>query len=64
MVHKPKITANIRAVTVADFYHRGGNGPTTAGGTVLWYIYIYIILKRKKIINEARSSINKRACLF
>ncbi len=33
-----------RAVTVADFYHRGGNGPTTTGGTVLWYIYI--ILKR------------------
>ncbi len=31
-----------RAVTVADFYHRGGNGPTTAGGAVLWYIYIYI----------------------
>ncbi len=30
----------IRAVTVADFYHRGGNGPTTAGGAVLWYIYI------------------------
>ncbi len=25
----------IWAVTVADFYHRGGNGPTTAGGTVL-----------------------------
>ncbi len=25
----------IRAVTVADFYHRGGNGPTTAGGAVL-----------------------------
>ncbi len=24
-----------RAVTVADFYHRGGNGPTTAGGAVL-----------------------------
>ncbi len=31
-----------RAVTVAYFYHRGGNGPTTAGGAVLWYIYIYI----------------------
>ncbi len=29
-----------RAVTVADFYHRGGNGPTTAGGAMLWYIYI------------------------
>ncbi len=25
----------LRAVTVADFYHRGGNGPTTAGGAVL-----------------------------
>ncbi len=24
-----------RAVTVADFYHHGGNGPTTAGGAVL-----------------------------
>ncbi len=24
-----------RAVKVADFYHRGGNGPTTAGGAVL-----------------------------
>ncbi len=23
-----------RAVTVADFYHRGGNGQTTAGGAV------------------------------
>ncbi len=33
-----------RAVTVADFYHRGGNGPTTAGGAVLIYIYIYIYL--------------------
>ncbi len=32
---------NTRAVTVADFYHRGGNGPTTAGGAVLWYIHIY-----------------------
>ncbi len=36
----------IRAVTVADFYHRGGNGPTTAGDAVLC-IFIYIILKRK-----------------
>ncbi len=28
---------------MADFYHRGGNGPTTAGGTVLCiFIYIYI----------------------
>ncbi len=35
-----------RAVMVADFYHRGGNGPTTAGGAVLC-IFIYIILKRK-----------------
>ncbi len=35
-----------RAVTVADFYHRGGNGPTTAGGAVLC-TYLYIILKRK-----------------
>ncbi len=24
-----------RAVTVAEFYHRGGNGPTTTGGAVL-----------------------------
>ncbi len=31
-----------RAVTVADFYHRGGNGPTTAGGVCI-YIYIYIL---------------------
>ncbi len=28
-------TITDRAVTVADFYHRGGNGPTTAGGAVL-----------------------------
>ncbi len=34
------------AVTVADFYHRGGYGPTTAGGVVLC-IFIYIILKCK-----------------
>ncbi len=27
-----------RAVTVADFYYRDGNGPTTAGSMVLWYI--------------------------
>ncbi len=30
----------VRAVTVADFYHRGGNRKTTAGGAVLLYIYI------------------------
>ncbi len=30
-----------RAVTVADFYHRGGNVLSTAGGAVL-YVYIYI----------------------
>ncbi len=29
-----------RAVTVADFYHRGGNGPTTVGDTVLGGIEI------------------------
>ncbi len=29
------------AGTVADFYHRGGNGPTIAGGTLLRFIYIY-----------------------
>ncbi len=28
-----------RAVTVADFYHRSGNGPTTTGGAVLCFIY-------------------------
>ncbi len=39
-------TGNTRAVTVADFYHRGGNGPTTAGGAALC-IFIYIILKHK-----------------
>ncbi len=33
-------TGNTRAVTVADFYHRGGNGPTTAGGAVLCIFYI------------------------
>ncbi len=28
---------------VADFYHRGGNGPTTAGGVVLCiFIYIWV----------------------
>ncbi len=30
-----------RAVTVADFYHRGGNGPTTTGGAVCCDLYIY-----------------------
>ncbi len=30
-----------RAVTVADFYHRGGNGPSTGGGAVLC-IFVYI----------------------
>ncbi len=30
-----------RAVKVANFYHRGGNGPTTAGGVIYIYIYIY-----------------------
>ncbi len=29
------VKTKLRAVTVADFYHRGGNGPTTAGGAVL-----------------------------
>ncbi len=29
------IKTKLRAVMVADFYHRGGNGPTTAGGAVL-----------------------------
>ncbi len=32
----------LRAVTVADFYHRGGNGPTIAGGAVLC-IFIYTV---------------------
>ncbi len=31
---------------VADFYHRGGNDPTTAGDAVLC-LFIYTILKRK-----------------
>ncbi len=29
------VKTKLRAVTVADFYHRSGNGPTTTGGTVL-----------------------------
>ncbi len=29
-----------RAVTVADFYHHGGNGPTTAGRVVLYMIFV------------------------
>ncbi len=40
-----------RAVTVADFSHHGGNGPTTAGGAVLcvcmcmcMYMYVYIYI--------------------
>ncbi len=41
-------TVTSRAVTVADFYHSGGNGPTAAGGAVLC-IFIYIILKRSII---------------
>ncbi len=49
---------SIRAVTVADYYQHGGDGPATAGGAVLWDIYIYIValnnvsgaarIKRKK----------------
>ncbi len=36
-----KIFVKTRAVMVADFYHRSGNGPTTAGGAVLCtYLYI------------------------
>ncbi len=31
-IGKKWICFGCRAVTVADFYHRGGNGPTTAGG--------------------------------
>ncbi len=43
-----------RAVTVADFYHCGDNGLTTAGGAVLCifiylYIYIYIYIWNAKI---------------
>ncbi len=35
------VKTKLRAVTVADFYHRGGNGPTTTGGRCC-DIYIYI----------------------
>ncbi len=35
-----QLNISFRAVTVADFYHRGGNGPTTGGDA----IYIYISL--------------------
>ncbi len=28
------VKTKLRAVTVADLYHRGGNGPTTTGGAV------------------------------
>ncbi len=56
-------------MTVADFYHRGSNGLTTTGGTVLWlcvcvYIYIYIFVYFLQKMYEAQSSIDKRACLF
>ncbi len=44
MIYQALSLERIRAVTVADFYHRGGNGPTTAGGAVLLYIYIYIYI--------------------
>ncbi len=39
MINSKSFFVGGRAVTVTDFYHRGGNGPTTAGGVVLWYIY-------------------------
>ncbi len=29
-----RLNVMFRAVTVGDFYHRSGNGPTTAGGAV------------------------------
>ncbi len=38
-----RLNVIFRAVTVADFYHRGGNGPATAGGVMC----VYIILKCK-----------------
>ncbi len=44
----PQEHVNYRAVTEADFYHRGGHGPTTAGGTVLIYIYIYIYIHTER----------------
>ncbi len=51
-----------RAVTVSDFYHCGGNGPTTAGGCGV-EIYIYNS-ETKKLINEAQSSINKHVFIL
>ncbi len=44
LVCVPEGGVTIRAVTVADFYHRGGNGPTTAGGAVLYIYYIYVYI--------------------
>ncbi len=44
MIYQALSLERIRAVTVADFYHRGGNGPTTTGGAVLWDIYIYLYI--------------------
>ncbi len=37
VTYKFKVTS---VVTVAEFYHRGGNGPTTAGGVICVYLYI------------------------
>ncbi len=39
-----------RVVTVADFYHRSGNGPTNvnSGGAVMIYIFFYIFFECKK----------------
>ncbi len=39
--HRISLKTKLRAVTMADFYHRGGNGPTTTGGRCC-DIYIYI----------------------
>ncbi len=52
-----------RVVTVADFYHRSGNGPTNvnSGGAVLIY-FIYLFFLNAKKTDEARSSINKPVC--